>query len=576
MDVLIFTCFLVACTVNIWGCRDDLSALAGKATELLLATVARSTSTAMCEEEQFIACELDKFRNTSFRCFSRFLLRCGPLMALLLLREPLTDTTLAAFCVIGFFMILVALRWELARTGILGMYALTSVCSCTMTFNDKEAPYMVSKRRLCFLAQLLVGCLCCNKTISIPFSLAYSVAMALSFVTAYGWDNIDAWFVQTQLLELCVCAGFPVGLEMLLRMHAAATYHAQEAQSLTMGFRHIMKGLCDGEIVLDSDLKIYKGAACLQQLLSSEEDYTGCSFLDLLCHDGSEHTFSHFKDGLLQEVAATSEHEKREAPTCTRVRLKSPTPTGVRSVDLFHSWLARPVGPPFHLLVILEDGEHMAHSPPSRSSFAASERSNSITAVAQDRHGMPKEVTLLLSAAAPMYNITEMNLRFAAFSEEPLPSSATPMPTLRDSVPPLFWPRLHQALESYADALRVREDPGIRELAAVPVLLPVVEEGLRHLYARSVSLTPVRSVWPEDEGRVYMHLHLSDFENLLTLSDLPRGDEAISGSCTSGATSTTPCEEAEKLLWQMRQSAHFFNSIVPELLPREPDRKSVV
>eukprot|EP00439_Symbiodinium_sp_Y106_P033671 s2293_g4.t1 len=216
--------------------------------------------------------------------------------------------------------------------------------------------------------------------------------------------------------------------------------------------------------------RICKGAACLQKLLSSEEDYHGCNFLDLLCDDGSEHTFSHFKEELLSAAGATS---VREAPTCMRVRLKSPTHTGVRSVDLFHSWLTRPVGPPFHLFVILEDGEQKAHLPPSRSSYAASERSNSITSVAKDGHGMPKEVTLLLSAAAPMYDITEMNLRFAACaSEEPLPSSATP-PTLKDSVPPLFWPRLQQALESYADALRVRDDPGVRELAPVPVLLPV-------------------------------------------------------------------------------------------------------
>ena len=77
-------------------------------------------------------------------------------------------------------------------------------------------------------------------------------------------------------------------LEFTLRQRLAAELQQSDAESMVSGFRAVLRGVCDGELLLDGNGRIQEGMGALQHLLSKTYDLKGTAFAELLVKDGEE------------------------------------------------------------------------------------------------------------------------------------------------------------------------------------------------------------------------------------------------------------------------------------------------
>ena len=99
----------------------------------------------------------------------------------------------------------------------------------------------------------------------------------------YGQNAMNLWLVVFHLaFQLLVCIGVPFLLERTLRERIIMSFQSQDSNSLIAGFRQILKGVCDGELLLDNNFQVCGSAPCLQRLLASNKDFTGCCFRELI------------------------------------------------------------------------------------------------------------------------------------------------------------------------------------------------------------------------------------------------------------------------------------------------------
>ena len=55
------------------------------------------------------------------------------------------------------------------------------------------------------------------------------------------------------------------------------------------GFRRMLRGICDGEVLLNGQLKIQGSGVCLNTILSTSGNFGDKSFLELLVDSEEEH-----------------------------------------------------------------------------------------------------------------------------------------------------------------------------------------------------------------------------------------------------------------------------------------------
>ena len=159
----------------------------------------------------------------------------------------------------------------------------------------------------------------------------------------------NPWLIMSACAQSFAYLAIPLFFEFAVREWIAASFQSQDSDSLIAGFRQMLKGICDGELLLDGNFQICGTAPCLQRLLSSSEDFAGRSFPDLLVDDDARKLLNDF----LAPAAATSDADEGAeggkrlqssaagaAPRCLRVPLRAPSGQAI-SVDVFHVPLPR-------------------------------------------------------------------------------------------------------------------------------------------------------------------------------------------------------------------------------------------
>ncbi|CAE7674121.1 ISA3, partial [Symbiodinium pilosum] len=94
--------------------------------------------------------------------------------------------------------------------------------------------------------------------------------------------------ILSQLLYGLVISMASLVLEFTLRQRLAAELQQSDAESMVSGFRAVLRGVCDGELLLDGKGRIQEGMGALQHLLSKTYDLKGTAFAELLVKDGEE------------------------------------------------------------------------------------------------------------------------------------------------------------------------------------------------------------------------------------------------------------------------------------------------
>ncbi|CAE7823072.1 unnamed protein product [Symbiodinium sp. CCMP2456] len=182
-------------------------------------------------------------------------------------------------------------------------------------------------------SQVLHSMLFSANAATVSSSVLHTALYIWATAQVHGRSAVDLWLLVSHMsLQVFVCNMIPFMLELTLRECIEASFQSQDSDSLIQGFRQMLKGICDGELLLDGDFQICGSAPCLQRLLSSREDFAGRSFRELIVDDDARETF----DGFLAKAA----QPKEATPGCLRIPLKTAS-RQIVSVDMFHVPLPR-------------------------------------------------------------------------------------------------------------------------------------------------------------------------------------------------------------------------------------------
>ena len=119
-----------------------------------------------------------------------------------------------------------------------------------------------------------------------------------------------------------------------IRSSMAAKLDSGDASALMLGFRQVLRGVCDGDVVLDRrTMTIVDDGTCLQRVLKCSKNLNRSNFLDLFLDTESREKFQEF---LVQE---TQEEAVEGLPRGLRVSLQGAR--GAVSMDLFYTTLPR-------------------------------------------------------------------------------------------------------------------------------------------------------------------------------------------------------------------------------------------
>ena len=142
----------------------------------------------------------------------------------------------------------------------------------------------------------------------------------------------------------------------VIQCHIAARLESDDASSLLLASRAVLRGVCDGDLVLDRrSLCIVEDSTTLERLLNVKRKLSGSNFLDLFLDTDGRRQFLQF----LQSEAAL-EKSKAAIPPCSRIVLQGAH--GSVSTDVFCTSCAA-AGHDYYLLAFRADPDQFAIPP---------------------------------------------------------------------------------------------------------------------------------------------------------------------------------------------------------------------
>jgi len=357
---------------------------------------------------------------------------------------------------------------------------------------------------------------------SIPLSLCFCASTIASYAAVHGVSSISNEFLMLQFFQLCCFMFVPGLIEATARKRIDLAMQSKVANVMVSGFRRVIKGLCDGDLLLDSHFRVRGTATCLQRMLGTNTDFSGTSLVDLMVEE-SKKAFIDF-----MEASSNSCEEDSPAPRCLRVAFKGGRDTGPVSVDLFH--VAIPdlhvPGAKHHIMALAEDQRPLPEAviqeavPSIKCPVEGEGDRGSVTSEAMQTFEELVEMDLFLDPYQKDDNylddILEAQFKFRRQTQAPRISRG--MPTLKRFVHPSDWGTVEAYLEQVVSRIRTSVspagsggDPKCPALDLGPLLLRLPGETKAYLYARSVKVSSGAS-WSDDvTTRLKVQLHISQF-----------------------------------------------------------------
>ncbi|CAK9056274.1 unnamed protein product [Durusdinium trenchii] len=362
--------------------------------------------------------------------------------------------------------------------------------------------------------------------ISIPFQVLYTLTEVLAYLLVFESASLQLGLLCLgHCIFFGVCVSASIFIDTVLRTRIYALLDNADAESLVSSFARVLRGVCDGEVLLDSQMNVAKESECLKHLILTNVSLVGRSFPHLLVEE-ERPRFNEFI-----EASARSTREAA-APLCLRVSFRGSA--GIRiAADLYHVPVPGLFGAsePYHLLALKEDLD--SRPPPDMSEgFTVPElltswhganrrftpqgegdqgesggrepsvRSGS-TARSSGVHACPElqEMFLLVDAASQLQDVEQVELNFRRH-EEPydLPSALrSSMPSLRRLVKPTDWEQVRSKVARFAEKSSQDPDLSPKKIHSLAVQLPGQSGWLM------VELATLHR--NSDEGKVWLHLH---------------------------------------------------------------------
>ena len=404
-------------------------------------------------QEVRVAEEMAKLRERNCKAFCRCLchVSLGNLFfhSYLFLSEASLDNFSKAVSTLVFYMVVLLIRKDVVRLS--GLRLKLVACFMHLIPVLLISGVLLSKNHL-LLSEMMRGFLAghfclilifLDPSISCPFQLLFA---ALDVYVAVVVSQHEVGEVcSNQLLILAETLGSSFFIDLTLKSRIEAQIRHKDSDSLVSSFRRMLRGVCDGEVLLDSDLKVAVESEGLKHLLMADVPLQGRAF-----------------ESWTEDPIAFQDFLKRpahRAPAGHRMSLRGAN--GIRvSTDVFH--VPVPMGSgEHHLLAFIEDneapapdaevdalpGELLERPRRSAGSLPGSSAGSSVHSSVASCGGL-QDMTLLVDLQA--YSVEEAHLRFQ--QEE------SSMVSLRKLLKATNWERIRQNLDSFAKQARERPE----------------------------------------------------------------------------------------------------------------------
>lgn len=379
-------------------------------------------------------------------------------------------------------------------------------------------------------ANLLTSMVSMDCLFTVPFcGIAFIVALYKQAVSPFGLDLSATAIVEKAAGHLLVALA-AVFMERSVRARILADLASEDSSRLLSSFRCVLKGVCEGEVLLDSTCKFVGRTECLEQLLGlAPEELTSRAFVDLLQDQDSHQKFSQFM------AASAASDESASIPAGLRaLRVSFQTAHGSPcSVDLFHVLvpnLFQEDGQAQHLIVLKEDAEsriRRVEPDGEPCNIIRDWHAGKVASEGPSSEGDALEVYEELQCMTFLVNpedfgdIEEAHLKFQRQNSEP--QVRLGMPTLRRFTVASEWSILRQKLQFYLQAVREQQAPQSMLLGPLHFRLP--GESRSFLQARHVSLSPAMGHGPPRFWLLLKDFNPSRLRKLKLQADL-RGTES--------------------------------------------------
>jgi len=254
-------------------------------------------------------------------------------------------------------------------------------------------------------------------------------------------------------------------LENCVRSNIRPRFDCSDAESLMFSFRRMLRGVCDGEVLLDSTFRIHSVSDCLKHLLMTSTNLHGQCFEKFL----EPEAVAKFRDLIKASTSQQALPEKISTPPCLRISLLGAANTKV-SLDVIHVPIPNLYGSQefYHLLALKEDSgareeevearvadsecvgqllqmKQLAHA--NRKSPASEDSATSAASGLPGLLPSVVEVNLLVDTSTEACDVRQVNLRIA----RPARGEPSPQTSLRSMVLPTDWVTIQAKLLQYAD-----------------------------------------------------------------------------------------------------------------------------
>ena len=309
-----------------------------------------------------------------------------------------------------------------------------------------------------------------DPAVSIPFQIFFTALEIGTYFVFFGrtgvqWELLAVAHFIT-LSSHVVCGVF---IDRVLRQRIKAMLEKGDAESLVSSFRRMLRGVCDGEVLLDSQMNVAQESDALKHLILTSVSLVGRSFERLLADE--EH--KPFKDFVESSMDTLAMPKKSAVTPCLRVSFRGSA--GIRvAADIFHVPVPGLYGAsePYHLIAFKEDFEsrvapeadddsvpaELLHRTPhpvephgdATSISGSTGRSSSVQAF-PNLH----EIFLLVDVNTELQEIQQVELNFQREEnisfDQRHPSFPSSMPSLRKLVKPADWEKLRTSVARFAE-----------------------------------------------------------------------------------------------------------------------------
>ena len=299
------------------------------------------------------------------RCLCHVDLVIGIFYVYLVVATPTLDNiTLATGCIVAYALFLMLGR-EMAHLSpnlVKFLTCLVHMLPVSVIFGTvwSGKPLMADMMRGFVAGRFCLVLIFLDPSVSIPFQFLYA-AVDL-YVNLYVLQSSEpvGELVSNQLFILAETIFSSVFVDRALRSRIYAQLENADAESLVSSFRRMLRGVCDGEVLLDHHFHVAQESECLRHLIMADVSLKGRSF-EHFTEDPQ-----HFRQ-LLRRRA-----DPEAAPRGSRLCLRGAA--GIRvGTDIFHVPIPGLYGAvePHHLIAFKEDPE--AQAPPEAKEDAVPE-----------------------------------------------------------------------------------------------------------------------------------------------------------------------------------------------------------